>query len=261
MRLSIMGRACVTAGCLAFALMSRPSLADDGEGAMAPRAFGAFVADAATTPGSWAELGGAYARHGDLKAGEGVVHLSIAEDLWEAGALLPAGYVETPGYLGDSKHSGLGDLSFWAKVLPWRTETFSAGGGLAIAVPTSTDDMGVGEVGLEPFATLGFSFNGPALRASVGYAAYVTGGDDFDSIDYSVGAYVPLGELVTLRTELLGAHFDRIKVDTLSIAPGVDFTFRLDAMNLLLRPTVAAGITDDSPDYQLALSVALVWPR
>lgn len=227
-----------------------------------PRAFASFISDAETSHGLWAEVGGGYARQSDLNAGAAFVLAAYGGELWEAGGLIPAGVVETHSYYGgNSTDGGLGDIRLWGKVLPLRTDFFDLGGGAALILPTASNGFGIGELGLSPFVTAGVHLGPVAVRANGGYSAYFSGASDFNSADYGLGAFVPLGDRVTLRLEAVGSHVEKLHIDPVSIAPGVDIRFRTGDVELLLRPTAVGGVTSDSPDFQILISVAVAWLR
>ncbi|MBI4515949.1 MAG: hypothetical protein HY699_09070, partial [Deltaproteobacteria bacterium] len=63
-----------------------------------------------------------------------------------------------------------------------------------------------------------------------------------------------------MRAELLGESFDTNDSQSVVLfEPGVDIRLAAGAVDILLRPTAAAGFTDESPDWGIGGSVALAW--
>lgn len=223
------------------------------------RTFASFITDAETPRGFWGEIGSVYAHedfHGaSADAVNTFVHLSYGSELWEAGLNLPYLWADADGL---SSENGLGDMRLWGKIIPLRTDIFRFGGGLEISAPTGDEDkFGAGEVGVAPFLTGGVEAGLIHIRSSLGYSVY-PGISGSDALNYSVAGIVPIGDRVAIRAEFVGTHLFDGDLDSVSFVPGVDVRFPAGPVEVWLRPTAAAGITDDAPDYQFGITLAVV---
>lgn len=232
------------------------------------RKFIGFITDAETTRGLRAEIGTMYAAEyhpssvGNAEATNTYAHISYGKELWEVGALLPPfQYVHQNG-IGDT--TDFGDLRLWGKIIPLRTENFSAGGGMQITFPTAGSGLGTEGYGFKPFLTAG-GLAGPVhLRGSVGYDVYADSNDAiaddaFDNVDLNFAALYPVCENTVIRTELTWNHFADSGADPVSIFPGVDYSIPVGSNELVLRPTLGIGLTE-APDWQIGLGIALNLP-
>jgi len=221
------------------------------------REFAGFVTDAETSRGFWIELGSMYASETDFGTDVDLVntflHVSYGQEMWEVGALLPYVYLHDDVFGSDD---GLGDVSAWGKVMPVRTDVFDLGAGLVATFPTGSNSFSTDEYGFEPFVTAAVAMGPASLRGSFGYVTST--GDSNDALDTEVAVLAPLGERIVLRGEVLWYHGLDADVDPVTFAPGFDVRFPVgDGMELLLRPTGGVGITEEAPDWQLGLSIAL----
>lgn len=234
-----------------------PAIAEPEPAQRVMRQFENFATDAETSRGVWFEVSSMYyAENSDVDAVSTLGTLAYGQEMFEVGLQLPYEYIDIDN-LGDD--NGLGDLDFYGKVIPLRTEQFSLGGGLVVHAPTGDDPgFSADEWGFNPFVTGALSCGEASLRATVGYDVYQDI-DLFDEVTYNFAGLLPVAENVVLRGELDAAHaternFDE---DPVRFVPGVDVTFPLGAVDLVLRPTGSVGI-NDAEDWGLGLGVALV---
>lgn len=227
------------------------------------REFAGFFTDAETSRGLWAEIGSLYVNDdtsgADIDGAHTFLHVSYGQEMWEAGINLPYDYVHIDTAAGSADDDGFGDLSLWAKVLPVRTDIFTFGGGMVVSFPTGDDSGPIrfssDEYGFNPFLTAGVLAGPVYLRTHLGYSRF-TDADESDALTYSASVLAPIGDVVVLRAELVGQHFFDFDGDPVSVVPGVDVRIPLgDAMEMLIRPTGAIGISDTA-DWQLGLSLA-----
>jgi hypothetical protein len=242
-----------------------------------------FLTDSETTRGLRGELGAFYAAEyhdnavGDVDAVNTYAHISYGTELFEVGVFAPLFiWTEQDSIPGD--RSDFGDLSLWAKVIPLRMDNFTLGGGLIATFPTAGDGLGTDEYGFEPFLTAGFLAGPVDLRASFGYIVTTapdldlvdpdtelpisTPSDLYDRTDLNVAALYPVAENVVVRGELVHQHWvgSFKEVDPVSIFPGVDVSFPLGSVDLVLRPTLGIGI-HHAPDWQIGLGIAVEAPQ
>jgi hypothetical protein len=234
------------------------------EGPVPLRSFERFDLDSGTANGLWAELGSTYVEDTDatdLATLFGV--LAYGDGDWaEAGLILPYSLVE-------ESDDGIGDLRLYGKLVPVRTRLLDVGAGFEFLFPTGDQDDGLGndEFGFLPYVT-GALHVGPAeLRGHGGYRFY----DDSDDANgrnplpeswvYGGALHVPLGDMLTLRLETVGETIDipGEDADLVFFQPGVDVQLALDGAAVLLRPTLAVGVNDDTPDWGIGGSVVLLW--
>lgn len=220
------------------------------------RQFENFATDAETARGLWAELSSMYYDEGnDVDAISTIATLAYGQEMFEVGLQLPYEWFDVDGGPSDD---GLGDLDFYGKVVPLRTDEFSLGGGLVVHAPTGdTPNFSIDEWGFNPFITGALAVGEASVRATVGYDVYQDV-DFFDAVTYNFAGLVPVAENVVLRGELDCAHaternFDE---DPVRFVPGVDVYFPLGGFDLILRPTGSVGI-NDAEDWGLGLGIAL----
>lgn len=237
------------------------------------RLFSGFASEAATARGFYAELDSMYHSYDEFGWEADIVttqlRLAYGQELFEVGAELPFVYASDSS-TGDTQ---LGNINFYGKVLPIRTETVTAGGGMQISTP-SGDSMfnsgdgwnwmtnqvtpaGDDEWGFNPFLTAGTQCGPLALRANIGYQVWTGGGNLYDNVTYNMGAILPVGEIVSLRTEIVGRHYvDGAENDPVSVVPGLDIRLPVEAVDIALRPTGMVGLAD-APEWGLGLGVAV----
>lgn len=237
------------------------------------RLFSGFAGEAATAKGFYAEIDSMYHSYDEFgwEADLATTQLRLAygQELFEIGAELPFVYASNSGE-HDTK---LGNLSLYGKVLPIRTEIVTAGAGLSVSAPTgdSIDNSGSNwnwmtnewlptgddEWGFNPFLTAGMSAGPVALRANIGYQVWTGGSNDYDNVTYNMGAILPVGDVVSLRTEIVGRHYvDGLETDPVSVVPGIDIRLPVEALDISLRPTGMVGLAD-APEWGLGLGVAI----
>jgi hypothetical protein len=240
-----------------------------------------FLTDSETTRGLRAELGAFYAaeyhpaRVGDVEAVNTYAHISYGTELFEVGVHAPL-FIWTQQESIPGDRSDFGDLSLWAKVIPLRMDNFTLGGGLIATFPTAGDGLGTDEYGFEPFIT-GGALAGPVdLRVSFGYIVTTspdlnlvdingnpigTPNDLYDRTDLNFAALYPVADNVVVRGEFTHQHFvgSFKEVDPVSIFPGVDVSFPLGNVDLVLRPTLGIGL-HHAPDWQIGLGIAVEAP-
>lgn len=228
------------------------------------RLFFNFIEDAETTRGLWVEAREILSDETDGPVDEFQLLTQLIAayggDIWEAGMLLPYGYVQIDDGPGnDDRHDNLGDLSLYGKVIPLRTDMFSLGGGLEVAFPTGGGFFTTDEYGFNPFLTGSVEAGPASIRGHIGYEAY-TGDSVSEGVDYSLAALVPMSELLTLRTEIFGAHYTEnapMGDDPVSIGPGLDLRTLDGNWQVVLRLSGAAGLTNEAPDYQIGVGLVI----
>ncbi len=243
------------------------------------RSFASFITDAETSRGVWAEVGSLYfnddARHLDIDGAHTFLHVSFGQKMWEAGLLLPYEYVKVDAGFANFEGDGVGDLSLWGKVVPVRTDMFTLGIGMSASFPSGDQQAFTSdEYGFNPFLTAGFVAGPVHLGTSVGYSRF-TDSERSDAVTYNANILAPIGDMIVLRGELIGAHyadlhqneghgvtssdimaFGGVGDDPVSFVPGLDIIFPVgDGAQFMLRPTGAVGISD-AADWQLGLSIA-----
>jgi hypothetical protein len=232
-----------------------------------------FVTDSETTRGLRGEIGAFYAAEyhpasvGDVEAASTYAHISYGTELFEVGVFAPL-FIWTQQEGLPSERSDFGDLSLWAKVIPLRGDNYTFGLGLQTTFPTAGDGLGTGEYGFLPFLTGGFLAGPVDLRAHLGYFVTTspdlnlpggTPSDLFDRTDLNVAALYPVAENVVVRAELTHQHWVEADFDPVSVFPGVDVSFPLGSVDLVLRPTLGIGI-HHAPDWQIGLGIAVEAP-
>lgn len=233
-----------------------PAIAEPGPAPRVMRQFENFATDAETSRGFWFEFSSLYyADDGSSSAVSNIGTLAYGQEMFELGLQLPYEVANRD----DSDEHGLGDLDLYGKVIPLHTERFSLGGGLVVHAPTGDAPLfSADEWGFNPFVTGALWVGEASLRATVGYDVY-RDRDDLDAVNYGFAVLLPVFDNIVLRGELEAAHAtDRnLDEDPVRFLPGVDVTFPLGALDLVLRPTGSVGISDTA-DWGLGLGIALV---
>ncbi|MFN2376449.1 MAG: hypothetical protein ABR538_07920 [Candidatus Binatia bacterium] len=257
------------AASLAFAgTYGEPALNEEGPAPVAEvpaleseprilREFAGFLTDAETTRGFWVELGSGYASETDLGPDIDLwtlfARLAVGGEMWEVGAQLPYSWAES----GIGDEDGLNDMHLWGKVLPIRTDVVTAGGGLVVSAPTGDSPLfSADEWGFNPFLTSAFAAGPVSIRTMIGYDRYIDITDS-DAMTYNASVLAPVGDMVVVRAEFAGYHGFDTDLDPVSFVPGVDVVVPLGNVDLWIRATGAAGLTDEAADWELALSLAL----
>ena len=227
-----------------------------------------FFTDAETTCGLRAELGSFYAAEyhpnsvGDAEAANVYLHISYGTELFEVGLTAPSFiYAHQNGIPGDIKD--VGDMRLWGKVIPLRTDMFDLGGGLIVTFPTGNGGAGTSEYGFEPFLTGGVMAGEASIRGSIGYNVFTEHpnlDDTYDNIDTNLAVLYPIAENVVVRAEMTQNHFTHADADPTSLWPGVDVSFPIGEVDLVLRPTLGIGLTE-APDWQIGLGIAVEAPN
>jgi hypothetical protein len=247
------------------------------------RSFARFALDPENASGLWLEVVAALV-HDEATAPGAYVGQASADVITagprvayggrygEVGLLIPFRSVDleasTP--FGNQKidENGIGDLELYGRWTPLRTEWVDAGLGLDLGLPTGDEGkgLGTGKLGLLPFGTAALHLGIADLRAHFGYLTYPDGDEIFgekippDAFIYGGGVWVALGSHIALRAEILGESFDtRLSGDAVSFQPGVDLSWPLGDVDILVRPTGAVGITGDATDWGIGGSLAAMW--
>ena len=243
------------------------------------RSFASFIRDAETSRGLWVELGSLYVNDDagssiDVDGAHTFLHLSYGQEMFEAGILVPFEYVNVDTPFGDFEGSGIGDISLWGKVVPLRTDVVNLGVGMSVSFPSGDQQAFTSdEYGFNPFLSAGFHAGPVEIGTSLGYSRF-TDAERSDALTYNATVLAPIGDMVVVRGELVGAHyadlhqheghgvtssdiigFGGVGDDPVSFVPGVDIIFPLGGAQLMLRPTGAVGISD-AADWQVGLSIA-----
>lgn len=231
------------------------------------RKWAGFLTDAETTRGLRAEIGTVYAAEyhpssvGDVEATNTYGYISYGTELFEVGVFLPPYLYVHQESVGEA--DDFGDMRLWGKIIPLRTEYFNLGGGLIVSFPTGNDGLGTSEYGFEPYLTFGAIAGEAHIRGSVGYNVYtahdVLGDDVYDNVDSNLAVLYPVSDTVVVRGELTHNHFVDSDADPVNFYPGVDVSFPIGEMELILRPSLGIGITE-APDWQIGLGIALDCP-
>lgn len=224
------------------------------------RQFATFATDAETARGLWLEVGEVFGAENDFSPDVDVFRTNFlaayGQERWEAGALIPFTFVNPNGA---ESFDGWGDLGLYGKFLAVRTERFTFGPGLGVFFPTGESGFTTDEYGFQPFLTAGVECGRTFVRSHIGYVGYT--GDGPELLDYSGSVLLPLNDILVLRTELVGQHyFDGAASgldDPVTILPGVDLRAVDASWQLMFRFSAGAGITDEAPDYQFGISLAV----
>jgi hypothetical protein len=246
------------------------------------RSFDRFEFDTATAPGLWAEVATAMTRDESQGASIEVVtvepRLIYGGDWAEGGLFIPyeriSVAVHNP-FFGTQTidEDGIGDIRLYGKVVPLRTQWADAGLGLEVSCPTGDDSkgLGTGEGGFLPYGMAGVRVGPADIRAHFGYQTFVSSNKTVngftvterapDSFVYGGGLFAALTDRIGVRAELVAQTFDAAdnNAHVLLFEPGVDLRFRLGAVDFVIRPTGAVGLTHDSPDWGVGGSVGVVW--
>jgi len=97
-----------------------------------------------------------------------------------------------------------------------------------------------------------------SIRGSIGYNVFTEHpnlDDTYDNIDTNLAVLYPVAENVVVRAELTQNHFTHADADPTSLWPGVDVSFPIGEVDLVLRPTLGIGLTE-APDWQIGLGIA-----
>lgn len=238
------------------AALDLAQIPEPGSAPRVMRQFENFATDAETSRGVWFEFSSLYyADDGSSSAVSNIGTLAYGQEMFELGLQLPYEVANRD----DNDEHGLGDLDLYGKVIPLRTERLSLGGGLVVHAPTGDAPLfSADEWGFNPFVTGALSVGKASLRATVGYDVYQDI-DDLDEVTWNVAGLLPVVEKVVLRGELDAAHATHRNVDEdpVRFVPGVDVTFPLGVLDLVLRLTGSVGI-NDSETWGLGLGIALV---
>ena len=245
--------------------------------AMPVRSFDRFEFDTVTAHGAWVEVATALSRKEENRASADVItvepRLVYGGDLAEGGLIIPYHQISlgVPSFFGQFSRdeNGIGDIRLYGKVVPLRTKWFDGGLGLDLSFPSGDEHkgLGAGVVGFLPYGMAAVHLGSAALRAHFGYRAFAGSNEDFlgrdsapNSFVYGGGVFAALGTFFGVRAELVGESLDALRsADLLAFEPGVDIRVPLGAVDLLLRPTGAVGLTDDAPDWGIGGSVGLAW--
>jgi hypothetical protein len=243
------------------------------------RSFASFITDAETSRGLWIELGSLYVNDDvgsslDIDGAHTFLHISYGQEMFEGGILVPYEYLNVDGPGFGFEGDGIGDISLWGKVVPVRTDVFTMGVGMSVSFPSGDQQaFTTDEYGFNPFVSAGFKAGPVSLGTSLGYSRF-TDAERTDALTYDVSVLAPIGEMIVLRGEVIGAHYADLHQnefhgptssdiigsggvgdDPVSFVPGVDIIFPMGDAQLMLRPTGAVGISD-AADWQLGLSIA-----
>lgn len=248
------------------------------------RSFDRYEQDAAVTEGIWVEGIAAHVQDvvkdpvgnkTTFSTNLGAVRASYGMDMFEAGISFPfwrhnEAEVRQGKEVSSTGEEGPGDLSFYGKALPLRTEWVDAGAGVQLSVPTGDEDkgLGIGEVAVVPFATVAAHLT--PLVAPLDVRAH--GGYQFvsdrtvtarEAIVYGGGFYYYWNDQLALRSEINGAIVDvpgKENLDLIFWQPGLDVRLLMEGFDIVLRPTGSYGINDESPDWGFGGSITL-WLR
>ncbi|MCX8071942.1 MAG: hypothetical protein N3C12_05770 [Candidatus Binatia bacterium] len=244
------------------------------------RSFDRYEQEAAVSEGFWVEgaagvvqdvVKDAVGNKTTSSVDFGALRASYGMDMFEAGLTFPFWqHSEVEVRQGSNVRSrgeeGPGDVSLFAKVLPLRSEYLDAGAGLQVSFPTGDEDknLGIGEVGVLPFATVAAHLAPFAVRAHGGYrfVSDITP-TAREAIVYGGGIFYMWNEQLALRSEINGAIVDvpgKENFDLILWQPGVDVRLPMGGYDILLRPTGTYGINEESPDWGFGGSIT-VWAR
>jgi len=227
--------------------------------------YSGYMTDGETTRGLRGEIGTVYAAEyhpssvGDVEATNTYGYLAYGKEMWEVGVFLPPYLYAHQNGIGSA--DDFGDMRLWAKIIPVRTDMFAFGGGLIVTFPTGNDGMGTAEYGFEPFLTASVQVGVASIRYSAGYNVFTAHGaplsdDAYDNFDENLAVLAPVADNVVVRAELVHNHFVDSKADPVSLVPGVDVSFPIGSVELVLRPTLGIGLTE-APDWQIGLGIAV----
>lgn len=225
------------------------------------RSFDRFELDADVHDGVWAEAFGGYSEgpsggFADNHQAVAGARLAYGWNMVEMGVRVPWLHNDPSG---GSRHAGIGDVSFYGKVVPLQLEFANLGAGLLISAPTGDEDkgLGVGDLGVRPFVTSALQVRQFQLRAHVAYAAY-SGGEHVDGVTYGGGLFVFANHYLGVRAEFAGEHLDRSGPSSpLMFEPGIDIHFVFPEVDAWLRPTGLVGISDSAPDWGMFASIVI----
>lgn len=178
---------------------------------------------------------------------------------FEAGVIIPYVFVDDHGTAHDQ--SNVGDVRVYLKAIPIRTQWVDAGLGYDISSESGdhSEGFGYGAVGHLPFVT-GTGHLGPVdLNVHFGHRFVNTHrSDPGESWVYGAAAHYPILANLSARVEFVGQSFRQgTNFDALAIEPGVDYTVPLGPIELMLRPTVAVGLNEDTSEWGAGGSIVL----
>jgi hypothetical protein len=173
-------------------------------------------------------------------------------------------------FFGDSlDEDGIGDIRLYGKGM-LRSDWVDVGFGLELTFPSGDEDkgLGAGEVGFLPFGTGAVHLGPVDLRAHAGYLAYADQETRIFGVDvppnlivYGGGLFWGINDYVAARAEFLGETTDSDAPDASAVVfePGIDVRIPLGAVDLLIRPTGAVGLTDAAFDWGVGGGIAVNW--
>jgi hypothetical protein len=229
------------------------------------RLFLSFVQDAAIVPQQWWEgqieyLNGSSQVPYDALIFRGVVAFQPVKNL-ELGGSFGLGNTNADPGLPDG--TGATDLNVYGKYLFSNVSQgldFSAG--LLATIPTGDDNIGLGynSFGAQAFGAMRYTMDSVIIGGNVGLRFNGSGsfmGVDLDgktSFALGVCALFPMANEVTLTAEgqIETARFDGLD-STANLVGGIDWqAFKRG----VLRASVAAGLTDATPNFQVLVGYA-----
>lgn len=266
-------------------------IVDDSVGQKEPqrtvptRALDRFSFESETVDGFWAETGALYTNtdsdaDGNKANFDGVSafgRVAYGGKKWEAGIFFPF-YNDFSGHYIENADtqtpvrknidvSSIGDIQLYGKFIPLQTDILDAGAGMLFSFPTGDQDrlgvddsLGTGEVGFLPHFTAQVDLQAAQVRGHIGYEWFTAKNDRraADRLVYGFGIFIPILNYVTFRNEFTGEALDlhnRPKFS--SYLGGLDIRVPIGELDLLLRPTATAGISERAPDWGIGGSIAL----
>jgi hypothetical protein len=176
----------------------------------------------------------------------------------EVGFLLPFFIQETDFAAASSiNEEGIGDLLLYGKFKRKVATNCSMAGGLELQLPTGDEEksFGTGELGFNPFLSSRYQRGPVAVGGHIGYRIY-TGNPD-DEFNWGVELLLRPNAQVVFRTEVSGRYFKSFgdEFNDVLLLPGLDFNF---GENVILRPTVLVGLSDESPNWGAGLGIVMM---
>lgn len=242
---------------------------------VAVRSFERFELDSGVAEGLWAEGVVTFKHNSERDKGTGRKtntsrilagpRLVYGIDMFEGGLVIPYRRSEEDIENGvSSSEDGIGDITLYGKAVPLRSEYADLGGGLVISLPSGDkdEDLGTGEAAFLPYVTGAVHLGFLDVLAHGGYSFTVDKtATARDSIWFGGGLHTSMSDRLALRGEFVGKITRERGEDAtdLSFQPGVDINFPLETVNVLIRPTGAIGMTDDTPDFGVGGSVVVLW--
>lgn len=228
------------------------------------RSFDGFDFDPEVTRGVWAEGMGGYRQTDSSDVFSAAARLAYGHKLGELGVTVPWYSTEGSGNEAD----GLGDVTFYGKVVPLQTQYVNAGGGLRLLAPTgnSHDGLGDGALGFEPFLSASLNLERFQLRGNVAWLTTTDNSASADGVRYGFGLFAAANEYFGARFEFTGANFDQHGPatlefepgsDPLSFRPGIDIRFLFPEVDMYFRPTGIIGLNNDAYDWGVIGSLVI----